>query len=94
MVLNQVLVEFLPAGREDDGSFTPLVMAVIQKEDTCWTGGSLWKGRLFMRISVSNWSITDEDIRVSAEVIRRVLAETDQHPSSSNTFFKTGFSCL
>ncbi|GAB1401089.1 hypothetical protein MASR1M66_25610 [Aminivibrio sp.] len=81
MVLNQVLVEFLPAGKADDGTFTPLVMAAIQKEGTCWAGGSLWKGRPVMRISVSNWSTTDTDICISAEAIRRVLAGTNQHPA-------------
>ncbi len=81
VVLNQVLVEFLPAGKADDGTFTPLVMAAIQKEGTCWAGGSLWKGRPVMRISVSNWSTTDTDIRISAEAIRRVLAGTNQPPA-------------
>ncbi len=78
VVLNQILVEFLPAGREDDGSFTPLVTAAIQQEGTCWAGGTLWKGRPAMRISISSWSTTDEDIRVSARAIRRVLASLNK----------------
>ncbi|NLB83281.1 MAG: aspartate aminotransferase family protein [Synergistaceae bacterium] len=78
VVLNQVLVEFLPSGEEDRGTFTRRVTAAIQEEGTCWAGGSLWKGRPVLRISVSNWSTTDTDIRISAEAIRRVLANLNR----------------
>ena len=78
VVLNQVLVEFLPSGHEDGGSFTRRVMTAIQQEGTCWAGGSLWKGRPVLRISVSNWSTTDTDIRVSAEAIRSVLGSLNK----------------
>jgi len=77
VVLNQVLVRFLPQGKEGDvDAFNRKVTALVQEEGTCWAGGSAWKGRAAMRISVSNWSTTDEDIRISAKAIREVLART------------------
>jgi len=73
VVLNQVLVRFISGGTRDADSFTRKVTRMIQEEGTCWAGGSSWKGMSVMRISVSNWSTTDEDIRLSARAIREVL---------------------
>lgn len=77
VVLNQVLVRFLPENGEGDvDAFNRKVTALVQQEGTCWAGGSTWKGKAAMRISVSGWPTTDEDIRVSAAAIRKVLART------------------
>ncbi|MBN1333974.1 MAG: aspartate aminotransferase family protein [Synergistales bacterium] len=78
VVLNQVLVRFLPNNSTDVDSFTRKVTRMIQEEGTCWAGGSCWKGMAVMRISVSNWSTTDEDITISAQAIRRVLSRSIQ----------------
>jgi len=58
VVLNQVLV----AG-------TPEHLARIQADGTCWLGGTTWRGRHALRISFSNWSTTDDDVRRSARAI-------------------------
>src|SRR5207237_1106579 len=50
VVLNQVLVRF---GDSDD--LTRNVIAAVQQEGTCWLGGTTWKEKAAMRISVSNW---------------------------------------
>ena len=71
VALNQVLARFCAPAKDGD-AFTRQVTAAVQREGTCWAGGSVWKGRAVMRISVSNWSTDDEDIRASAEAIRRV----------------------
>ena len=71
VVLNQVLVRF---GNDDD--LTRRVIAGVQQEGTCWLGGTTWHGLAAMRISVSNWSTTEEDARVSAEAILRVLSRS------------------
>jgi hypothetical protein len=42
------------------------VIAAVQNEGTCWAGGALWQGKQAMRISVSNWSTTEDDIDQSA----------------------------
>lgn len=78
VVLNQVLAGFSAPGTDSCG-FTRQVTAAVQNEGTCWAGGSVWKGRAAMRISVSNWATSDHDIRISAEAVRRTAkAEADK----------------
>ena len=67
IVLNQVLVSFGSDERTDR------VIAAIQLDGTCWMGGTSWRGRRLMRISVSNWSTTEADVDRSVAAIRRVL---------------------
>ncbi len=67
VVLNQVLVRF---GGDDDT--TRRVIAGVQQEGTCWLGGTTWHGMAAMRISISNWSTTSEDITRSAAAIAKV----------------------
>jgi glutamate/tyrosine decarboxylase-like PLP-dependent enzyme len=65
--LNQVLVRF---GNDDE--LTRNVIAGVQQEGTCWLGGTTWHGMAAMRISISNWSTSAEDISRSAEAIAKV----------------------
>ena len=74
VVLNQVLVRFSCPGSDSD-AFTRMVTAAVQEEGTCWAGGSVWKGMAAMRISVSNWATSDDDITRSADAIRSVLGK-------------------
>jgi len=57
VVLNQVLVRF-----DDDDEVTRSVVAAVQRGGEAWLGGTVWEGRAAVRISVSNWSTTEEDI--------------------------------
>src|SRR4029077_981415 len=66
VVLNQVLVSF--GGAEQ----TQRIIAAIQNEGTCWCGGTVWHGRTAMRISVSSWETTEEDVERSLEAIIRI----------------------
>ncbi|HSK52667.1 MAG TPA: aminotransferase class V-fold PLP-dependent enzyme [Clostridia bacterium] len=66
VVLNQVLVRF---GASDER--TREVIAAVQRDGTCWAGGTTWHGVAAMRISVSNWSTTEADIERSADAIVR-----------------------
>lgn len=70
VVLNQVLVRFSDDNM-DAVTKTPLVVRLVQDEGTCWLSGSVWQGASVMRISVSNWSTTEEDVDVSIESILR-----------------------
>lgn len=65
VVLNQVLVHF----RGQNGDVTAEVIARVQAEGTCWAGGAVWQAQNVMRISVSNWSTTEQDIDRSADAI-------------------------
>jgi glutamate/tyrosine decarboxylase-like PLP-dependent enzyme len=75
VVLNQVLVRFEAAGCESDrgDALTRAVIAAVQREGTCWLGGTTWHGKAAMRIAISNWSTTEADIDRSAEAILRAL---------------------
>jgi glutamate/tyrosine decarboxylase-like PLP-dependent enzyme len=59
VVLNQVLVAF------GDDTNTRRVIEAIQAEGTCWCGVTVWQGRTAMRISVSSWATTNEDVEKS-----------------------------
>jgi glutamate/tyrosine decarboxylase-like PLP-dependent enzyme len=69
VVLNQVLVRF----GGDDG-LTQEVVRRVQDDGTCWLGGTVWQGRAAMRISVSNWQTTAEDVERSAAAILEAAA--------------------
>ncbi len=66
VVLNQVLVRF-----GDDDARTDAVIAAAQADGTCWMGGTTWRGKRYMRLSVSNHSTTADDIDRSAAAILR-----------------------
>jgi glutamate/tyrosine decarboxylase-like PLP-dependent enzyme len=68
VVLNQVLVR-LPGGDDANRS----AVAAIQRDGTCWLGGTTWNGEYVMRVSVSNWATTDADIDRSAAAIAAVV---------------------
>jgi glutamate/tyrosine decarboxylase-like PLP-dependent enzyme len=68
VVLNQVLVSF------GDAATTARVIAAIQADGTCWCGGTDWQGQTAMRISVSSWATTDEDVERSLAAMVRVAA--------------------
>ncbi len=67
VVLNQVLVRVQSRAGEN---VTPAVIAGVQQAGVCWVGGTTWEKEPAMRISISNWSTTAEDIQRSAESIR------------------------
>jgi len=69
VILNQVLVSF---GSPEE---TRRIIAAIQAEGTCWCGGTQWQGHTAMRISVSNWATTEEDVGVSLGAIIRVAKD-------------------
>jgi len=69
VVLNQALVSF------GSGDVTQRVIRRVQEEGTCWLGGTEWQGHVAMRISVSGWATTEEDVRRSLNVILRIASE-------------------
>jgi glutamate/tyrosine decarboxylase-like PLP-dependent enzyme len=75
VVLNQVLVRFADPSGKDSDEFTARVIGRVQEDGTCWLGGTIWHGMQAMRISISNWSTTEEDIDVSAEAILRCAGQ-------------------
>jgi glutamate/tyrosine decarboxylase-like PLP-dependent enzyme len=62
VVLNQVLV-----------ACSPEAIARVQADGTCWVGGTVWRGRHAMRISVSGWATSTDDVERSARAIIAAL---------------------
>lgn len=65
VVINQVLVSF--------GSPEKTLQTIgrLQAEGTCWCGSTVWQGQTAMRISVSSWVTTAQDVERSLEAILR-----------------------
>ncbi len=63
VVLNQVLVR---AATDDQ---TLALVRAVQQDGTCWCGPTVWQDRPAMRISISGWATTDDDISKSADAI-------------------------
>jgi glutamate/tyrosine decarboxylase-like PLP-dependent enzyme len=70
VVLNQVLVSF----GEDER--TEQVIDQVQRSGECWMGATTWHGQRLMRISVSNWCTTEDDVDRS---VAAILAATKRH---------------
>jgi glutamate/tyrosine decarboxylase-like PLP-dependent enzyme len=68
VVLNQVLVAF------GDDATTRRVVRAVQQDGTAWCGGTRWHGRDAMRISVTSWATTADDVERSLDAMLRVAA--------------------
>jgi len=59
------------------------IIAGVHAEGTCWLGGATWRGRRLIRISVSNYPTTAEDIDASVAAISQRLPSTDCESAST-----------
>lgn len=66
VVLNQVVVSF---GTPDH---TLAVVAALREDGTCYVGPTVWQGRTAMRISLSSWATTDDDVERCLAVMVRI----------------------
>jgi glutamate/tyrosine decarboxylase-like PLP-dependent enzyme len=57
---------------------TRAVTAHLIADGTAWMSGSRWQDREILRISVSNWSTDDADVRRSVEAVRRAVVATER----------------
>src|SRR5262249_16225530 len=64
--LSQALAPF------GDAETSNRVIAAIQEDGTCWCGGTVWQGHTAMRISVSSWATTEDDVERSLAAMLRV----------------------
>ena len=56
VVLNQVLFRFA------DDETTASALAAVQESGEAWMSGTIWDGRAAIRLSVSGWRTTTQDI--------------------------------
>jgi glutamate/tyrosine decarboxylase-like PLP-dependent enzyme len=68
VVINQVLVSF------GDAQKTLKVIENLQAEGTCWCGSTTWQGHTAMRVSVSSWATTDQDVERSLKAMLHIAS--------------------
>ncbi|HEX7334121.1 MAG TPA: pyridoxal-dependent decarboxylase [Pyrinomonadaceae bacterium] len=76
--INQGLVRFLDrshgATEQDHDRRTEEVIAAIVASGEAFFGGTTWRGKRAMRVSVCNWRTSREDVERSINSVARVLA--------------------
>jgi glutamate/tyrosine decarboxylase-like PLP-dependent enzyme len=77
IVLNQVLVRFR------DGARTDAVIDRVVQDGTCFISGTTFRGVRAIRISVSNWQTSAEDVERSADAILGTAATAATRESLS-----------
>jgi len=68
VVFSQVCASFGSDQRTAD------VSARLMADGTTWMTGSRWHGKAVLRVSVSNWSTTDDDVARSLDALRKAAA--------------------
>jgi glutamate/tyrosine decarboxylase-like PLP-dependent enzyme len=74
-VLNEIDFTQVSVAFGDDAR-TREVTAHVLADGTAWMSGSRWHDRDVLRISVSNWSTDEADVRASIDAVRRAVAAT------------------
>ncbi len=68
VVLNQVLFRFA------DDATTSAALAEVQAGGEAWMSGTTWEGRAAIRLSVSNWRTTEDDVDRTVAAFGAALA--------------------
>jgi hypothetical protein len=61
-----------------DDNRTREVVAALQEAGDCWCGGTRWRGREAMRISISSWATTQDDLEIT---FRSIIAAAQSRKS-------------
>jgi glutamate/tyrosine decarboxylase-like PLP-dependent enzyme len=76
-VINQGLVRFLApkdgATEKDHDQRTDQVIAAINATGEAYFTGTTWRGMRCMRVSVSSWRTTEQDVDRAVAAARKVL---------------------
>jgi glutamate/tyrosine decarboxylase-like PLP-dependent enzyme len=75
VVLNQVLFQFESDELTDD------VLRRVQESGEAWLSGTTWDGRRAIRISVSNWQTSDEDVERTVAAFASAVYAGGQIPA-------------
>ena len=68
VVLNQVLLRFA------DDEITHAVLEAVRRSGEAWMSGTTWNDRFAIRISISNWRTSDDDVSRTVAAFERALA--------------------
>lgn len=78
-IINQGLVRFIDtrkgATEQDHDRRTDQVIATIDATGEAYFGGTTWRGRRGMRVSVSSWQTSDDDVERVVEAVAKVLSQ-------------------
>jgi glutamate/tyrosine decarboxylase-like PLP-dependent enzyme len=74
VVLNQVLARF------GDDARTDAVVDAVQRDGTCWLGGTTWHGRRWIRVAVSNATTTETDVDRSVAAVLEAAGRGSAQP--------------
>jgi glutamate/tyrosine decarboxylase-like PLP-dependent enzyme len=72
-ILNDVVYTQVCAAFGEDAVTRDVVERMLA-DGTAWTSGSRWRGRAILRVSVSNWSTTEQDVERTLEALRKAVA--------------------
>ena len=76
-IINQGLVRFLNpqpgAVDRDHNEWTDRVIAAVVRDGEAYFSGTTWRGWRAMRVSVSNWQTSDQDVDRTVASVARVL---------------------
>ena len=78
VVFTQVCVSF------GDDERTRAVVARLLADGEAWMSGSVWRGRAVLRISVSNWSTSQSDVRRSLRALARAAGAPNRVDAPSS----------
>ena len=78
-VLNDVVFTQVCATFGDDAR-TREVVRLMLEDGTAWTSGSVWHDQAVLRISVSNWSTTTEDVQRTLAALRAAVGKAGGAP--------------
>ncbi len=73
-ILNDVVLNQVVVGFESDAEVAALIEA-LEADGTCWCGPTQWHGQAGLRISVSSWQTTADDVARSCDAIVRAVRE-------------------
>ena len=77
-VINQGLVRFLdPKGHDHDRQTDRVIAAIAQTGEAFFTG-TTWRGQRAMRVSVSNWQTSADDVRRTVQAVEKALLEVQR----------------
>jgi glutamate/tyrosine decarboxylase-like PLP-dependent enzyme len=81
-VLNDVVFTQVSLSFGSD-ELTRRVTARLIDDGTVWMSGSNWRGRDILRISVSNWSTDDADIRSAIDAVADAVTAVSAAPAET-----------
>ena len=77
VVFNQVIVQC------ESDELTEKVIQEVQNTRECWAGGSTWKGKKIIRISVCSWTTTEADINRSVASFQQAMNKIKKAPTEN-----------